>query len=154
MARKSLGRKKLGEIDESVSLKGWEPWVSGGENRREWGRENRSIRSCCPPSVSSWARPPPGTSCRKSLRRQKSRRGLVLLKHCNTAFRKHCRSSRNTAVTFPDGCPAGLRASLLSPECLPLALQLFPPPTPSHVPFTEKDRKMALTVFPRFRRPT
>lgn len=39
--------------------------------------------------MSSWARPPPGTSCRKSLRRQKSRRGRVLLKHCSTAFRKH-----------------------------------------------------------------
>jgi hypothetical protein len=55
------------------------------------GKGNRASRSCCPPSVSSWARPPPGTSCRKSLLRQKSRRGRVLLKHCSTAFRKHWR---------------------------------------------------------------
>lgn len=37
MARKSLGRKKLGEMDESVSLKGWEPWVLGIGRREPKG---------------------------------------------------------------------------------------------------------------------
>lgn len=120
MHRKPLG-KELGKTNVTARLKGWEPWVLGETTEVVGGKkENRRVRGCIPPSVSSWARPPPGTSCRKSLRRQKSRRGLVLLRHCSTAFRKHWGSSRDTAIIFPDWCPAGLESfSALFPHAFP-----------------------------------
>lgn len=82
------------------------------------------------PSVSSWARPPPGTSCRKSLRRQKSRRGRVLLKHCSTAFRKHW-GAGDTAVISADQGPTG---SLEELQCSPFPSSPPSPPSKSQRP--------------------
>lgn len=119
---------------------------AGSGPARRWGEEDWKGKAgvVAPPSVSSWARPPPGTSCRKSLRRQKSRRGRVLLKHCSTAFRKHW-----GAGALP--LPLQTLEELL---CSPSRVSKFLPPAPLHILLDRKDRRMALTVFPRFRRPT
>lgn len=86
----------------------------GSGPARLWGEGGLKGKAgvVAPPSVSSWARPPPGTSCRKSLRRQKSRRGRVLLKHCSTAFRKHWGAGAlplplQTLEEFPGSPPRG-----------------------------------------------
>lgn len=101
--------------------------------------------------MSSWARPPPGTSCRKSLRRQKSRRGLVLLKHCSTAFRKHWGSTGTLPLPFQSGVQPALRRGQCSPVCLPQTRRLAPPPTSFHTPFTEeRTGKWLLLYFPDF----
>ena len=74
----TVGRQHGGYVRDYIS---WEGGVGGLH----------------PPSVSSCGlRGPGGCSCRKSFRRQKSLRGLVLLRHCSTAFIKHCGDSKGT----------------------------------------------------------
>lgn len=90
-----------------------------------WGKEDLGRgRSQCSPSVSSWARPPPCTSCRKSLRRQKSRRGRVLLKHCSTALRKHW----GAADTLPSSLQTFAQEGLPCPPSPGLPRQQVPHP--------------------------
>lgn len=89
--------------------------------------------------MSSWARPPPGTSCRKSLLRQKSRRGRVLLRHCSTAFRKHWRAVGTLLLSLQTTTQEALEEPQSSPStCLPQAHGFSPPPAPFHIPFREE----------------
>lgn len=107
-------------------------WVCKGLGKRGWGGRSRS-----PPSVSSWARPPLGTSCRKSLRRQKSRRGRVLLKHCSTALRKHW-----GADTLPSSLQTCAQEGLLCPPSPGLPpVSKFPAPSTSHLPVREEGQE-------------
>ena len=93
------------------------------------------------PSVSSCARPPPGTSCRKSLRRQKSRRGRVLLKHCSTAFRKHweARETRPSLLQTTDLTPR--RASVRSFPTSPRSAPGHPQPASFLIPVREEGQE-------------
>lgn len=90
--KQPLGKQAPAKTGTTARLKGWgcHDWQMDPEVGERTGKGGAGVVGA--PSVSSWARPPPGTSCRKSLRRQKSRRGRVLLRHCSTAFRKHWRA--------------------------------------------------------------
>ena len=72
-------------------------WASARRLRKGLYQLGGGVGGLHPPSVSSCGlRGPGGCSCRKSFRRQKSLRGLVLLRHCSTAFIKHCGDSKGT----------------------------------------------------------
>lgn len=131
------------------------PWERRTTTRSEgWGKEDMGEGVVAPPSVSSWARPPPGTSCRKSLRRQKSRRGRVLLKHCSTAFRKHwgapetAPSSPQTRAREPQVFPKSARPppSSTAHSCQKGGSHRIPQVSEAHVTRAQEQRVVSLEV--------